>query len=99
MREEDRIKIINDVNLLKEKKKKYLELKKEYDRLTKTGEVKRFLEELKKDRTELENSIYLLIKEFEEKWGVSVSDIDLEHFRTIQEEKPVLNKIKVEVEL
>lgn len=57
------------------------------------------LEELKKDRTELENSIYLLIKEFEEKWGVSVSDIDLEHFRTIQEEKPVLNKIKVEVDL
>ena len=57
------------------------------------------LEELKKDRIELENSIYLLIKEFEEKWGVSVSDIDLEHFRTMQEEKPLLNKIKVEVEL
>ena len=57
------------------------------------------LEELKKDREELENSIYLLIKEFEEKWGVSVSDIDLEHFKTIQEEKPVLNKIKMEVEL
>lgn len=57
------------------------------------------LEELKKDRIELENSIYLLIKEFEEKWGVSVSDIDLEHFRTMQDEKPVLNKIKVEVEL
>ena len=57
------------------------------------------LEELKKDRTELENSIYLLIKEFEEKWGVSVSDIDLEHFRTMQDEKPVLNKIKMEVEL
>lgn len=57
------------------------------------------LEELKKDRKELENSIYLLIKEFEEKWGVSVSDIDLEHFRTIQDEQPVLNKIKVEVEL
>ena len=57
------------------------------------------LEELKKDRKELENSIYLLIKEFEEKWGILVSDIDLEHFRTIQEEKPVLNKIKVEVEL
>lgn len=57
------------------------------------------LEELKKDREELENSIYLLIKEFEEKWGVSVSDIDLEHFRTMQDEKPVLNKIKLEVEL
>ena len=57
------------------------------------------LEELKKDRRELENSIYLLIKEFEEKWGVSVSDIDLEHFRTIQDEQPVLNKIKVEVDL
>ena len=57
------------------------------------------LEELKKDREELENSIYLLIKEFEEKWGVSVSDIDLEHFRTMQNEKPVLNKIKVEVDL
>lgn len=57
------------------------------------------LEELKKDREELENSIYLLIKEFEEKWGVSVSDIDLEHFRTMQDEKPVLNKIKMEVEL
>ena len=57
------------------------------------------LEELKKDRKELENSIYLLIKEFEEKWGILVSDIDLEHFRTIQEEKPVLNKIKVEVDL
>lgn len=57
------------------------------------------LEELKKDRAELENSIYLLIKEFEEKWGILVSDIDLEHFRTIQEEKPVLNKIKVEVDL
>ena len=57
------------------------------------------LEELKKDRTELENSIYTLIKEFEEKWGVSVSDIDLEHFRTIQEEKPLLNRIKVEVDL
>ena len=48
MREEDRIKIINEVNLLKEKKKKYLELKKEYDRLTKTGEVKRYLELEKK---------------------------------------------------
>lgn len=57
------------------------------------------LEELKKDRAKLENSIYLLIKEFEEKWGVSVSDIDLEHFRTMQDEKPVLNKIKMEVEL
>ena len=57
------------------------------------------LEELKKDREELENSIYLLIKEFEEKWGVAVSDIDLEHFRTMQDEKPVLNKIKMEVEL
>ena len=57
------------------------------------------LEELKKDREELENSIYLLIKEFEEKWGVSVSDIDLEHFRTMQDEKPVLNKIRMEVEL
>lgn len=57
------------------------------------------LEELKKDRKELENSIYLLIKEFEEKWGVSVSDIDLEHFRTIQDEQPVLNKIRVEVDL
>ena len=57
------------------------------------------LEELKKDIIELENSIYLLIKEFEEKWGVSVSDIDLEHFRTMQDEKPVLNKIKMEVEL
>ena len=57
------------------------------------------LEELKKDRIELENSIYLLIKEFEEKWGVSVSNIDLEHFRTMQDEKPVLNKIKMEVEL
>ena len=57
------------------------------------------LEELKKDREELENSIYLLIKEFEEKWGVSVCDIDLEHFRTMQDEKPVLNKIKVEVKL
>ena len=57
------------------------------------------LEELKKDREELENSIYLLIKEFEEKWGVSVSDIDLEHFRTMQDEKPVLNKIRIEVEL
>lgn len=57
------------------------------------------LEELKKDREELENSIYLLIKEFEEKWGVSVSDIDLEHFRTMQDEKPILNKIKMEVEL
>ena len=57
------------------------------------------LEELKKDRRELENSIYLLIKEFEEKWGVSVSDIDLEHFRTIQDEQPVLNKIRVEVDL
>lgn len=57
------------------------------------------LEELKKDRTELENSIYLLIKEFEEKCGVSVSDIGIEHFRTMQDEKPVLNKIKMEVEL
>lgn len=57
------------------------------------------LEELKKDRRELENNIYLLIKEFEEKWGVSVSDIDLEHFRTIQDEQPVLNKIRVEVDL
>ena len=57
------------------------------------------LEELKKDREELENSIYLLIKEFEEKWGVSVSDIELEHFRTMQDEKPLLNKIRMEVEL
>ena len=57
------------------------------------------LEELKKDREELEHSIYLLIKEFEEKWGVSVSDIDLEHFRTMQDEKPVLNKVRTEVEL
>lgn len=57
------------------------------------------LEELKKDRKELENSIYLLIKEFEEKWGILVSDIDLEHFRTIQEEKPVLNKVRIEVDL
>lgn len=57
------------------------------------------LEELKKDREELENSIYLLIKEFEKKWGVSVRGICLEHFRTMQDEKPVLNKIKMEVEL
>ena len=57
------------------------------------------LEELKKDREELEHSIYLLIKEFEEKWGVSVSDIDLEHFRTMQDKKPVLNKVRTEVEL
>ena len=63
MREEDRIKIINEVNLLKEKKKKYLELKKEYDRLTKTGEVKRFLELEKKltDNKDDDKNIDILI--------------------------------------
>ena len=48
MREEDRIKIINEVNLLKEKKKKYLEIKAEYELLSKTREVKKFLELEKK---------------------------------------------------
>lgn len=57
------------------------------------------VEELKKDRKELEHSIYLLVKEFEEKWGILVSDIDLEHFRIIQDEKPVLNKVRIEVNL
>ncbi len=63
MREEDRIKIINEVNLLKEKKKKYLELKKEYDRLTKTGEVKRYLELEKKltDNKDDDKNIDILI--------------------------------------
>lgn len=63
MREEDRIKIINEVNLLKEKNKKYLELKKEYDRLTKTGEVKRYLELEKKltDNKDDDKNIDILI--------------------------------------
>lgn len=65
MREEDRIKIINEVNLLKEKKKKYLELKKDYDRLTKTGEVKRFLElskQLEKNKSDNESNDSLITR-------------------------------------
>lgn len=63
MREEDRIKIINEVNLLKEKKKKYLEIKGEYELLSKTREVKRYLELEKKltDNKDDDKNIDILI--------------------------------------
>lgn len=63
MREEDRIKIINEVNLLKEKKKKYLEIKSEYELLSKTREVKRYLELEKKltDNKDDDKNIDILI--------------------------------------
>lgn len=65
MREEDRIKIINEVNLLKEKKKKYLEIKAEYELLSKTREVKKFLELEKKltDNKDDDKNIDILISE------------------------------------
>lgn len=56
MTEEDRVKIIKELNILKEKRKRYLELKKEYDNLTKTEEVKRFLELSKRlEKTKSDN--------------------------------------------
>ena len=56
MTEEDRVKIIKELNILKEKRRRYLELKKEYDSLTKTEEVKRFLELSKRlEKTKSDN--------------------------------------------
>lgn len=65
MTEEDRIKIIKELNILKEKRRKYLELKKEYDSLVKTGEVKRFLElskQLEKNKSDNESNDSLITR-------------------------------------
>lgn len=65
MTEETRINIIKELNLLKEKRRKYLELKKEYDNLTKTEEVKRFLElskQLEKTKSDNESNDSLITR-------------------------------------
>ena len=65
MTEETRIKIIKKLNILKEKRRSYLELKKEYDNLTKTGEVKRFLElskQLEKNKSDNESNDSLITR-------------------------------------
>mgnify|MGYP004458282993 CR=1 FL=1 len=65
MTEETRIKIIKELNILKEKRRSYLELKKEYDNLTKTEEVKRFLElskQLEKIKSDNESNETLITR-------------------------------------
>lgn len=65
MTEETRIKIIKELNILKEKRRSYLELKKEYDNLTKTEEVKRFLElskQLEKIKSDNESNDSLIMR-------------------------------------
>ncbi len=65
MTEENRLKIIKELNILKEKRRKYLELKKEYNNLTKTEEVKRFLElssRLEKTKSDNESNDILVAR-------------------------------------
>ena len=63
MTEETRIKIMKELNILKEKRRSYLELKKEYDNLAKTEEVKRFLELSKQLENEMLDELDKLYSE------------------------------------
>lgn len=55
------------------------------------------IDEMKKDRTLLEERIFSLIQEFEKQWGVEVDLLEVNHTKMAGEREAKLFKVHVQV--